>query len=91
MPLFASNILNASWVLLGPHSKAAQVRPYEPPLQFVHHMSNAFPVSSEALLYFLLQRDVPGMTRNAIPILVDEGVQAITIGVNGGLSAPRSA
>ena len=34
------------------------------------------------------QRDVPGMTRNAIPILVDEGVQAITIGVNGGSAPP---
>ncbi len=28
------------------------------------------------------------MTRNAIPILVDEGVQAITIGVNGGSAPP---
>ncbi|CAL5224396.1 g7077 [Coccomyxa viridis] len=36
----------------------------------------------------LSQRDVPGMTRNAIPILVDEGVQAITIGVNGGSAPP---
>ena len=35
-----------------------------------------------------LQRDVPGMTRNAIPILTDEGVQAITIGVNGGSAPP---
>ena len=51
-------------------------------------MSNAFPVSSDALLHSLLQRDVPGMTRNAIPILVDEGVQAITIGVNGGSAPP---
>ena len=45
-------------------------------------------VSSDALLHSLLQRDVPGMTRNAIPILVDEGVQAITIGVNGGSAPP---
>ena len=36
----------------------------------------------------LLQRDVPGMTRNAIPILTKEGVQAITIGVNGGSAPP---
>lgn len=28
------------------------------------------------------------MTRNAIPILTDEGVQAITIGVNGGSAPP---
>ena len=28
------------------------------------------------------------MTRNAIPILAGEGVQAITIGVNGGSAPP---
>ena len=40
------------------------------------------------LVFACLQRDVPGMTRNAIPVLVDEGVQAITIGVNGGSAPP---
>ena len=76
---------------LGPFGSSQQGgrrRPYGPPFQFVHHMINAFPVSSDALLHSLLQRDVPGMTRNAIPILVDEGVQAITIGVNGGSAPP---
>ena len=44
---------------------------------------------SDALLYALMQRDVPGMTRNAIPILVDEGVHAITIWHKWRLGAPR--
>lgn len=35
-----------------------------------------------------LQRDVPGFTRNAIPILTAEGVRAVTIGVNGGSAPP---
>jgi hypothetical protein len=34
-----------------------------------------------------VQRDVPGMTRAAIPVLVSEGVTALTSGVNG-FSAP---
>jgi hypothetical protein len=34
------------------------------------------------------QRDVPGMTRSVIPVLNSVGVQAITVGVNGGSSPP---
>lgn len=34
-----------------------------------------------------LQRDVPGLTRAAIPILARQGVRALTVGVNG-VSAP---
>lgn len=34
------------------------------------------------------QRDVPGLTRVAIPTLVSAGVLAITIGVNGGSASP---
>lgn len=34
------------------------------------------------------QRDVPGFTRSAIPILHDEGVRAVTVGVNGVTSPP---
>lgn len=34
------------------------------------------------------QRDVPGFTRNAIPILTAEGIKAVTIGVNGGSAPP---
>ena len=29
------------------------------------------------------QRDVPGMTRSVIPLLLASGVTAITVGVNG--------
>ena len=35
-----------------------------------------------------VQRDVPGFTRSAVPILADEGVRAVTIGVNGGSAPP---
>lgn len=29
------------------------------------------------------QRDVPGMTRGAVPLLAKHGIQAVTVGVNG--------
>jgi hypothetical protein len=35
-----------------------------------------------------MQRDVPGFTRGAVPILASEGVKAFTIGVNGGSAPP---
>ena len=35
-----------------------------------------------------MQRDVPGFTRGALPMLASEGVQAFTIGVNGGSAPP---
>lgn len=34
------------------------------------------------------QRDVPGFTRSAIPILHSEGVRAVSVGVNGVTSPP---
>ena len=34
------------------------------------------------------QRDVPGLTRNAIPILASEGVRVLSVGVNGGSAPP---
>ena len=37
---------------------------------------------------FLLQRDVPGFTRAAIPILHSQGVRAVSVGVNGGSAPP---
>ena len=36
----------------------------------------------------VLQRDVPGFTRAAVPILYAEGVRAVTVGVNGGSAPP---
>ena len=40
------------------------------------------------LIHGRMQRDVPGFTRSAVPILADEGVRAVTIGVNGGSAPP---
>ena len=36
----------------------------------------------------MLQRDVPGFTRAAVPILYAQGVRAVTVGVNGGSAPP---
>ena len=36
----------------------------------------------------VLQRDVPGFTRAAVPILYAQGVRAVTVGVNGGSAPP---
>lgn len=35
-----------------------------------------------------LQRDVPGLTRAAIPILVGQGIKAVSVGVNAGSAPP---
>lgn len=35
-----------------------------------------------------MQRDVPGFTRAALPILAGQGVKAVTVGVNGGSAPP---
>ena len=37
----------------------------------------------------LSQRDVPGLTRAAIPLLLANGVNTISVGVNGGSAYPR--
>ena len=34
------------------------------------------------------QRDVLGFSRSAVPILVGQGVQAVTVGTNGGCAPP---
>jgi hypothetical protein len=34
------------------------------------------------------QRDVPGLTRAAIPVLVGKGVRAVSVGVNPGSAPP---
>ena len=36
----------------------------------------------------LSQRDVPGLTRAAIPIMANKGVAAISVGVNSGSAPP---
>ena len=35
-----------------------------------------------------VQRDVLGITRSAVPILVGQGIQAVTVGTNGGCAPP---
>lgn len=44
-------------------------------------------VTCNASCYSARQRDVPGLTRAAIPVLASRGVQGFTGGVNG-FSAP---
>lgn len=34
------------------------------------------------------QRDVPGMTRSVIPYLLQSGIRAISVGVNGASAPP---
>ncbi len=34
------------------------------------------------------QRDVPGLTRAAVPFLTGQGVHALSVGVNGGSAPP---
>jgi hypothetical protein len=35
------------------------------------------------------QRDVPGMTRGAIPVLLQNGIRAVSVGVNGASTPPK--
>lgn len=37
---------------------------------------------------YAMQRDVPGLTRAVIPILVSKGIKAISVGVNAGSAPP---
>ena len=34
------------------------------------------------------QRDVPGLTRSAVPVLTSQGVTSLSVGVNGGSAPP---
>lgn len=49
----------------------------------VHLQSRSLETSVVAL-----QRDVPGFTRAAVPILYAQGVRGVTVGVNGGSAPP---
>ncbi|BDA48441.1 hypothetical protein COCOBI_12-1200 [Coccomyxa sp. Obi] len=61
----------------------------EPLLRSAIHMTHALDKKFGYLPKMTLsQRDVPGFTRNAIPILTAEGIRAVTIGVNGGSAPP---
>jgi hypothetical protein len=37
----------------------------------------------------LSQRDVPGITRSAVPVLVQNNIRAISVGVNGASTPPQ--
>jgi len=50
-----------------------------------HHLDNMF---SKQIKTTMSQRDVPGMTSAIIPVLRDNGVEAITVGVNEASMPP---
>lgn len=54
-------------------------------VQLTHALDEKFSLKRKTTLS---QRDVPGMTRGVIPILAKHGVNAISIGVNGGCAPP---
>ncbi|KAL4451756.1 hypothetical protein ABPG75_007418 [Micractinium tetrahymenae] len=71
-----------------PHN--AQVEMYDADLlafgvRLTHDLDRAFGVPPKITAS---QRDVPGLTRAAVPILADQGVKAISVGVNGGSAPP---
>ncbi len=51
-------------------------------------MSKSPTVASMYGMQCFMQRDVPGFTRAALPILYAQGVRAVTVGVNGGSAPP---
>uniref|UniRef100_A0A6B2KYN8 P-type domain-containing protein n=1 Tax=Arcella intermedia TaxID=1963864 RepID=A0A6B2KYN8_9EUKA len=54
-------------------------------IQLTHDLDKSFNLPPKTVLS---QRDVPGMTRAIIPILLANGIKAISVGVNGGSSPP---
>jgi hypothetical protein len=54
-------------------------------VQLSHHLDRQFNLPLKRVIS---QRDVPGLTRAAIPILSQAGVKAISVGVNSGSAPP---
>ncbi|EIE25882.1 hypothetical protein COCSUDRAFT_46416 [Coccomyxa subellipsoidea C-169] len=54
-------------------------------IQLTHELDAAFGLPPKITMS---QRDIPGFTRAAVPVLVDSGVKAVTLGVNGGSAPP---
>ena len=52
---------------------------------FTHELDQRFNLPLKKVMS---QRDVPGLTRAAIPILVNAGVKALSVGVNSGSAPP---
>ena len=50
--------------------------------------STACQLTQQGMLWWRAQRDVLGFSRSAVPILVGQGVQAVTVGTNGGCAPP---
>lgn len=51
----------------------------------VHDLDTAFGLPLKSVMS---QRDVPGLTRAAVPYLAGQGVTTLTVGVNGGSAPP---
>lgn len=71
-----------------PHN--SQVEVFDVPLleyalNLTHNLDWEFGLPSKNTLS---QRDVPGLTRAAIPVLVSQGVKAVSVGVNAGSAPP---
>lgn len=54
-------------------------------VQLAHDLDRQFNLPPKRVIS---QRDVPGLTRAAIPILAQAGVAALSVGVNGGSAPP---
>ena len=54
-------------------------------VQLTHTLDDALGVPRRAVMS---QRDVPGLSRAAVPLLRRAGVQAVSVGVNGGSAPP---
>lgn len=55
-------------------------------IELAHSLDRQF---NQSLKTVLSQRDVPGLTRSAIPLLTKQGVRTISVGVNGGSAPPN--
>jgi hypothetical protein len=55
-------------------------------LKMTHSLDEFFNLTRKTVLSL---RDVPGMTKNVIPILFSNGVRAVSVGVNGGSAPPN--
>lgn len=55
-------------------------------LDLTHSLDDALNVTRKTVMS---QRDVPGTTRAALPVLASKGITAVSIGVNGGSAPPN--
>lgn len=78
---------------LPPKITMSQVRRAQPHIDFARNCIELHVQRSHSKLSICLppalQRDVPGLTSAAIPILKSRGVKGISVGVNGASAPPR--